>query len=343
MASLERLSSPQIRPLGLNLTTLPGARLYFYENNSTTPAVTYQDKAGEIPHANPVVADANGIFPQIFLEQKLYRMTLTDKKNIVQPGFPLNDIGQDTIVVPFGPWIETRSYSEGEIVTGSNGNWYSSVGDNNLGHDPVDGSGDWENIPIPIASNFTSNVGWATFSSVDDKISVNFNIAEMTDAVEEEFFETNPKVSTSFRTAAISKVTNVKSIDPDLSISALSAGWYEIDVYIHFTTEGSNTNGIQAEIVATDGSAFGFPATAGAWEHIEGGITSSKSYNNYLTAAVLTYPSNPAANNSLTFKGMVNNSAGAGICITWAQGTLTPGNATRIQCGYIKATKLLDM
>lgn len=175
MATLQRFVNPIVRPLSLNITNLPGARLYFFVAGSTTPAATYADKDGEIPNSNPVVADSSGTFPPIFLDNRLYRVVLTDNKNVTQPGWPLDNVGQDSTIVPFGAWVEIATYSEDEIVTRPNGKWYRSTSNNNIGNIPEDSPSVWESIPIPVASSFTSNVPWMTFSDVGDQISVNVN------------------------------------------------------------------------------------------------------------------------------------------------------------------------
>lgn len=46
---------------------MSGARLYFYATGTTTPVATYQDADRTVPHAHPVVADASGTFPAIYL------------------------------------------------------------------------------------------------------------------------------------------------------------------------------------------------------------------------------------------------------------------------------------
>lgn len=56
-----------------------GAKLYSRESGSTTPTATYSDAALSTAHANPVVADANGVFPAIYLDPDTnYRFILTD-------------------------------------------------------------------------------------------------------------------------------------------------------------------------------------------------------------------------------------------------------------------------
>lgn len=59
------------------VVSLPGSKLYFYQTGTSTPQDTYQDAALTTPHANPVVADASGVFEPIFLSPTLpaYRVT----------------------------------------------------------------------------------------------------------------------------------------------------------------------------------------------------------------------------------------------------------------------------
>jgi len=61
-----------------------GAKLYVYENETTTLATIYTDFALTVPSANPVEANASGVFPAIFAEAGteadpvLYSLSVTD-------------------------------------------------------------------------------------------------------------------------------------------------------------------------------------------------------------------------------------------------------------------------
>jgi hypothetical protein len=63
---------------------LPGAKLYAYQTGTSTPQNTYQDIGLITAHANPVVADAAGFFPPIYLDPSLphYRLTLTTSADV---------------------------------------------------------------------------------------------------------------------------------------------------------------------------------------------------------------------------------------------------------------------
>jgi hypothetical protein len=64
---------------------LAGGKLYTYLAGTTTPATTYQDAAGAVAHANPIVLDANGVAPAgIYLEQGVaYKFELRTASNVI--------------------------------------------------------------------------------------------------------------------------------------------------------------------------------------------------------------------------------------------------------------------
>jgi hypothetical protein len=63
---------------------LPGAKLHFFQTGTSTPQNTYQDVALTTAHANPVVADAEGVFAPIYLDGSLpdYRVRLTTSADV---------------------------------------------------------------------------------------------------------------------------------------------------------------------------------------------------------------------------------------------------------------------
>jgi hypothetical protein len=50
-----------------------GAKIHFFEAGTTTPRASYQDAALATPHTHPVIADASGRAPAIFLDYGDYR------------------------------------------------------------------------------------------------------------------------------------------------------------------------------------------------------------------------------------------------------------------------------
>jgi hypothetical protein len=61
-----------------------GALMYTYITGTTTNKTAYTDQAGATPHANPIVADAGGVFPQVWLNSDAeYRIKVTKSDGTV--------------------------------------------------------------------------------------------------------------------------------------------------------------------------------------------------------------------------------------------------------------------
>lgn len=77
------LSLPIARATDANGNPLSGAKLYLYQSGTTTPQSAYTSSALSVAHANPVVADAGGLFPAIFLDPDLsYRAILKTSADV---------------------------------------------------------------------------------------------------------------------------------------------------------------------------------------------------------------------------------------------------------------------
>src|SRR5687768_9692738 len=84
---------PKQTNISSNLTLLSGAKAQFYLTGTTTPTDTYQDSARTTPHANPVVADAAGVFPPVYLDPTIvYKVVLkTSGDATLYTADPAND------------------------------------------------------------------------------------------------------------------------------------------------------------------------------------------------------------------------------------------------------------
>ena len=72
-----RFISPFV-DVGSGIKPSSGAKLYFYETGTSTPKNTYSDQGDTTANANPVIADANGVFSDIFISGQ-YKVVLKDK------------------------------------------------------------------------------------------------------------------------------------------------------------------------------------------------------------------------------------------------------------------------
>ena len=67
---------------GQNVQPSTGAKLFFFETGTSTPKTTFSDQAETIPHTDPVIADARGRFPAIFLSG-VYDVELKDANDVL--------------------------------------------------------------------------------------------------------------------------------------------------------------------------------------------------------------------------------------------------------------------
>lgn len=82
MPVIAYLPKPYQLDTGSNLRA--GAKAYWYVTGTSTPKNTYSDFAMTTPNTNPVIADANGIFPVMFLAtDQRYRITLRDSADVL--------------------------------------------------------------------------------------------------------------------------------------------------------------------------------------------------------------------------------------------------------------------
>jgi parallel beta-helix repeat protein len=90
-----RLVIPTV-DVGPGIKPASGAKMFFFSTGTNAPRDTFTTAAADIPNANPVISDSNGVFPDIFING-IYKVILTDK-NDVQVGFGEADpVGPDTI------------------------------------------------------------------------------------------------------------------------------------------------------------------------------------------------------------------------------------------------------
>lgn len=85
----DQINFTPLRALDRNGDPVAAAEARFYLSGTTTPQTVYADSAGTVPHPSPLVADARGVFAQVFSNASL-KVTVTDAGGAVLPGFPLD-------------------------------------------------------------------------------------------------------------------------------------------------------------------------------------------------------------------------------------------------------------
>jgi hypothetical protein len=132
---------------------LSGGKLYFYVSGTTTPQDTYTTPAYTIANTNPVILTSGGRQPSIFFEGSA-KAILTDSSGVqIEVRDPIGDTTTFTLT-----WSATEIYSLGDLVTGSDNKYYSSLQSNNINNNPVTPSPTYWgalNVPSPWTSLIT--------------------------------------------------------------------------------------------------------------------------------------------------------------------------------------------
>lgn len=151
----ERFRNPVIKYTTDTLKTLPGSKLYFYQNGTSTPKAVYADKNKVTSLGSVVTADSAGIFVPIFLDGT-YRVELKNAAGTTQTGWPVDNVGGEDTVGAFDDWSAITNYSVGEFVTASNGLRYVSLQTPNLNQNPETEAAYWDEYRVDLNWNAIS-------------------------------------------------------------------------------------------------------------------------------------------------------------------------------------------
>lgn len=112
-------------------TTYPGAKLYFYVTGTTTPKDTFSDPdlAPGHAHPNPVEANADGLFPPIYLEAGDYKAILkTSADSTLETVDPLSGLGAADALTARGDLLTRDATGYKRLPIGVNGTVLTSNG-----------------------------------------------------------------------------------------------------------------------------------------------------------------------------------------------------------------------
>jgi hypothetical protein len=122
---------PRYSPMSGNGTSYPAAKLYFYETGTTTPKDTYNDADLDPAHvnANPVVADANGLFGVIYLGTGDYKVILKDASdNTLWTVDPQSGLGAADTLTTRGDLLTRDASGYSRLAIGTTGYYLASNG-----------------------------------------------------------------------------------------------------------------------------------------------------------------------------------------------------------------------
>lgn len=117
--------------------TVASGKLYFWETGTTTDKTTWSDPGLTTENTNPVSLDGDGRVPEIWLQGN-YRVALYTSGGLATGTkiFEVDGYEGSTASSQYGDWSNVTTYGEGDFVKASNGLYYQSLQNNNLGNEP---------------------------------------------------------------------------------------------------------------------------------------------------------------------------------------------------------------
>ena len=104
---------PKTIPLTSTGTLMSGAKANFFTTGTTDRLDTYTDETLGTPLANPVIADGNGVFVPIYLDDtNNYNIDLTDSLDVSLSGYPVDNLaGKATLVTDLASTANAKGAS----------------------------------------------------------------------------------------------------------------------------------------------------------------------------------------------------------------------------------------
>lgn len=145
---------------------LSGGLLYFYDSGTAVAKDTYSDPDGTIANTNPVVLDAAGRTPNIYLDGA-YKLIIRDSAGVqIEERDPV--LAADDTTKGFSAWNAVTTYSVDDIVRASNNLLYISIANSNQNNEPSASATKW--TQVRFIRSYNANETYAIGDIVADSI-----------------------------------------------------------------------------------------------------------------------------------------------------------------------------
>lgn len=140
--------------------TVANGKLYFWDTGTTVPKTTWSDPGLVNPNTHPVDLDGDGRVPQIWLQGN-YRVALYTSGGISEGSqiFQIDGYEGSTASGQYGDWSNVTTYGVGDFVKASDGLFYQSLQNNNLGNDPTTAAEWW--VQLGFITIYNANKTYA--------------------------------------------------------------------------------------------------------------------------------------------------------------------------------------
>lgn len=136
----------------------PNSKLYFFRSSTNTPIITYKDELETIANTQPVLCDAAGNTPNVFYSGSA-KLIVLDEYDVQY--IERDPVGGEKELGDFSLWDVVVIYDKGDFVEASDGKFYQSLSNGNVGNDPTISATTWREIVFNSLwnTNVTYSIG----------------------------------------------------------------------------------------------------------------------------------------------------------------------------------------
>lgn len=159
---MSRYTNPTPQLCDGNGDPVVGAKKFFFSVDTLVKKTVYSDSTFSTAIANPVLSDADGRFPEIFLDG-LYDEVQMDNTGtatgydgaVLWGPIPVGEVAEGPLLL----WATDNTYNIPDIVLGSDDEYYQSLTDSNTGNNPTSSPGSWKQLKFNSVWNINVTYG----------------------------------------------------------------------------------------------------------------------------------------------------------------------------------------
>lgn len=159
---MSRYTNPTPQLCDGNGDPVVGAKKFFFSVGTLVKKTVYSDSTFGTAIANPVLSDADGRFPEIFLDG-LYDEVQMDNTgtatgydgDVLWGPIPVGEVAEGPLLL----WATDNTYNIPDIVLGSDDEYYQSLTDSNTGNNPTSSPGSWKQLKFNSVWNTNVTYG----------------------------------------------------------------------------------------------------------------------------------------------------------------------------------------
>jgi hypothetical protein len=309
------------------VTSLAGSKLYFYATGTSTPQAVYTDEDLTVPHSNPVVADASGVFAPIYFDGTVGNFRVSHYTSADVLIYTVDDVpsgpGNMVTGIEISQTTNPRIRLKQKGAASNNADWIIQVASEQLKFSLINSalSSEGDYLIIDRNANTCDAVAWTTTSHTING-------------------DESLRGDTASRTSIASRnTTTTLTADDEMVISLRGSAKYVIEGELYFYA--TTTAGMGLKFDLNYSGSIDSQRSGVASYYVNGTGAVAQGALLFTTAAsIATLSTNVTTHDLYRFCSNVQTSTAGTLSLRWAQVSSSANNLNLMDKSWIRATRL---